>query len=935
MAVAAPATAEAELRNHRAVCALCAAADGERRHTEPVTAPTIDAPGAELARGLAPGDRIDRYLVLGRLGRGGMGEVLRAYDPSLKRELAVKVVRVAGVAADEARARLLREAQALARLTHPNVITVHDVGTRGDEVFVAMELVEGATLRRWLDERPTPEQVLTTFLAAGEGLAAAHDVGLVHRDFKPENVMVGADGRVRVLDFGLARDASAAELAGEAGAGPEVIVSSTLTATGAWMGTPRYMAPEQWRREPADARSDQFSFCVALYEALYHAPPFAGATVEEAVQQALAGRLAPVPADAWGGDRLLQIIARGLAAAPAARHPSMRALLGALALVLPSRQARRRTLAAGAALAGAALVGLVAWQLIQPAHADPCANAAARVDGTWSPALRRQIEATFATAGLPGAAAPLLTGPLDRRADELRERYNATCKAARVAGTESATLMDLRMRCLERRLGELGAFVEQVAQTRERQALYGSITHVADLPPTSACDDGDALARLVPPPDDPRVRARVAELEGKIDAWRGRRHLAGEGALLDELAAAWPEIEATGHAPLQGQAMLLRGALLLDAGKQAEAAETLVQASVVAARAKDDHTLARLWTELLDVDSHRAARAEALALEPVALAAIERIGGAPELTTSVDQSMGWVLRELARHDEARLRYEAAIARLAPAGDSTELAQLWNGLGVVAKEQGRYEDARSAYEQAIAMATRVVGDANPLTATFVNNLAVTLQYLGKPDEALASFERVHEIYRQALPPDHPDQALPLANMCGIHAERGQIAEARGRGAEAIAIWTRAYGPRHRNVIYMSLQLATLDWKERKLEQALASMQQAIAILEEVEGADSLACAMPRRDLAELLLEMGRPADAVVHSGAALAIYTAKGKEARALGKIELSHGRVLWANGHRKQAVELVRRARDRLRTVGAAARGLLAEAEAWLVQHRA
>ncbi|HZN95396.1 MAG TPA: serine/threonine-protein kinase, partial [Myxococcales bacterium] len=219
---------------------------------------------------LPRGATIGRYLILRRLGEGGMGVVYAAFDPELDRKIALKVLRPArrAVAGSVAQARLLREAQAMARISHPNVVAVHDVGAHGDEVFVAMELVEGGTLTDWVEEKPRKlDELLRTFMEAGRGLAAAHSAGLVHRDFKPENVLVGKDGRVRVTDFGLAR----VDEEGPLGAGkrtPSTLSSPALTQEGAIVGTPLFMSPEQAQGRIPDIRSDQYGFCASLYWAI-------------------------------------------------------------------------------------------------------------------------------------------------------------------------------------------------------------------------------------------------------------------------------------------------------------------------------------------------------------------------------------------------------------------------------------------------------------------------------------------------------------------------------------------------------------------------------------------------------------------------------------------------------------------------------------------
>jgi serine/threonine protein kinase len=352
-------------------------------------APAYDDPEAKRARagvaaalfgGAAPAPiRVGRYELVGRLGAGGMGVVHRAHDPELDRPVAVKLLRPEVSGDGKARARMLREARSLAKLSHPNVITVYDVGTVDGEdgpVFVAMELVAGKDLRRWLADRRSASdrssdsssestwiEVLEHFLAAGRGLEAAHEAGLIHRDFKPENVLVGDDGRVRVLDFGLARVRTdlTRGLLGEGVAseadpahGPTATgdldrptgtdldlarlptmesgrkVDGSLTETGAVLGTPLYMAPELYAGHSADAASDQFAFCASLWEGMYGRRPFGAETLVRHVQAVKAGELAEPPGDSPVPIELHRIARRGLDPDPRKRYSDMHALLHAL-----------------------------------------------------------------------------------------------------------------------------------------------------------------------------------------------------------------------------------------------------------------------------------------------------------------------------------------------------------------------------------------------------------------------------------------------------------------------------------------------------------------------------------------------------------------------------------------------------------------------------
>ena len=340
--------------------------------TDPVRPPAAAGPpDGEFS--LSKGASIGRYIILGVLGRGGMGEVYAAYDPELNRKIAIKLLRArADAATASGRTRLLREAQAIARLSHPNVVVVYDVGTFQDTVFIAMEFLEGHTLGYWLQAKQRSwREILDVFLLAGRGLVAAHAAGLVHRDFKPDNVMITKTGQVRVMDFGLAReesrDGTIAPLAPEqvpppsgasalvavpgadidvtmkldgipaseaapagSGANPAGYLRLKLTRTGALLGTPAYMAPEQFSGGVGDARTDQFSFSVALYEGLYGRRPFAGNDVVTVMNNVVAGRLTDAPENSHVPGWIRKVLLRGMATKLDDRFPTMADLLEAL-----------------------------------------------------------------------------------------------------------------------------------------------------------------------------------------------------------------------------------------------------------------------------------------------------------------------------------------------------------------------------------------------------------------------------------------------------------------------------------------------------------------------------------------------------------------------------------------------------------------------------
>jgi len=371
------------LEEHLEGCAHCAAVAAELR---PLLAPEDPA---EIA---SKPEQIGRYQVLEPLGAGGMGVVSLAYDPRLKRNIALKLLLPElkdSPDGTEARRRLLREGQALAALSHPNVLTVHDVGAWADGVFIAMEFVQGSTLTDWLrNQAPGWREVLEVFVQAGRGLEAAHGVGLVHRDVKPSNILLGDDGRVRVTDFGLATASEVGAGLGQVEDAPPAAGSAAsttgavarengrsaaamaLTRTGALLGTPAYMAPEQLGGQRADSRSDQFSFCVSLYEALSGRRPFRGTTLLELAESF---ERDPVSEAALTGvpKSIRAALLRGLSTQPVDRFDSMTSLVGELERSLDESAApaapRRRLstlLSVAALLVAVSALGL--WLFLRP-----------------------------------------------------------------------------------------------------------------------------------------------------------------------------------------------------------------------------------------------------------------------------------------------------------------------------------------------------------------------------------------------------------------------------------------------------------------------------------------------------------------------------------------------------------------------------------------
>jgi len=625
----------------------------------------IHEPDADIRHGA----KIGRFVVVGELGKGGMGVVYAAHDRELDRQVALKVMRSAA-ATQEERMRMLREGQAMARITHPNVITVYEVGVEGGLVFLAQELLDAGTLGEWLERPHTQAEIVDKFIAAGRGLAAAHAAGLVHRDFKPHNVLLGKDGRVRVADFGLARalgpeadDFPAATRANMARAQLEEATSpmSPLTRTGAVLGTPMFMAPEQHEGQAADARSDQFAFSVALYHALYGEYPFEGKTAIALADAVIEGRMQKPPRGRNVPDRLRKILLRGLSTKRADRYPSMTAMLDELARP-PKRPFRKLAVATGA---GVLVAGAVVGGYVLRSHDEQRAPHAVVGSAAAAPVASERDVQWLSTA--------IERGQLDDAAEkyemaaQLAESAGAPARAS-IAHSADALVLALR--------GKLADARKQLAAADARKGDDATAAAYFDMATAAVSFAGGALDEAIARATrcakafatiSPELAATCHELHGNALAESGDV-TGARAAYQDGLALQASE----------ARSITLRLALVsldLDAQKYEEvaAAATVLQGEAVARDAVGPE--AQAWTLLARAHLAQAATQKALEdlehvrpdkIEPFQLAIHQRIahGEVLALLDQPDDGLGEI--EAARADADKHGFPGLVlaARLA-------------------------------------------------------------------------------------------------------------------------------------------------------------------------------------------------------------------------------------------------------------------------------
>lgn len=786
-----------------------------------------------------------------------------------------------------------------------------------------MERVDGPTLRVWLNEsQPQWRAVRDLFVQAAQGLEAAHAAAIVHRDFKLDNVIVGTDGRVRVTDFGLARQAAVWESHPEendpAPPSQSSVAAEPTTLTGTLLGTPGYIAPELRDGGQADGRSDQYSFCVALHEALYGIRP----------DQQPAPKPKPKTIPRW----FAAALERGLSSNPHERHASMAALC--IALTQDQRKRRKRAIA-GLILAISIPVFTLAVAMTWR-QGLLCNGAAEQMATSWNPSVGMQIEQVFAAHqdAAIDSIRPRVVAALDEFANQWTAQHTETCEAARVRGERSEQLMDRQMSCLEVRRRELGELVNLLTAADVELAL-NAIHSVEELASLATCSRIDLLEARAPEPNDPILLSKLDDARQKLAEAKALR-LAARDSQARPLALEAVELARQSHwSPISARALLLLGRIDTKLGDYERAENTLYEALWAAQRGADGLLEANAWSSLLWVEAyHRGNHERTDRLVSHARAALARAGGDVALETEVADHLGVLRWRQGRYAEAAEQHELAL-RLRSDTDSTNhraISRALINLGIVRKSQGRYSEAADLYRRSLALKRRTLGPEHPSIARALNGLANTLFAIGQVNNALARHREALRLLADRYGEDHPLVAVALNNVGTDLMELGDFDEARSSFQRALAINQAKLGAQHTRIGTPLANLGELALHRGDPQSALVFYQRALKIWQAAHGDGHLRAAIALTGVGRAHSEMGATKRALELLERAWAIVKDRETEpsiradaAFALARARQSQGR----NGSRDLGLEALRALRQGSPSVAKR----LAKVDKWLRSH--
>jgi len=791
----------------------------------------------ERRQELARGTMVGRYQIIKLIGRGGMGSVYAAHDPNLDRQVALKLLHSAHN--DDAAERMIREAQALARLDDPHVVQVYDAGEYDDQIFITMQLVDGEDLGSAIAQRkPGVPQLIAWFCDAGRGLAAAHAAGLVHRDFKPNNVLIDRRGRIAVTDFGLARTLEPSD------------ERRHLTGINAIMGTPAYMSPEQHGQLSAGPASDQFSFCVALWEALYDRHPFiAGDRSSIASMSPFAigyqifdGEIILPPKQRHVPRRVHEALVRGLSRDPAKRWPSINALIAELA---PAQKRRIWPLALGIGTLAAAGGSVAMWLVLaQDPEQNSCAQqTAGRVTTVWSATTAQALQAQFAKSGRSYAegAARQARSALDRYATRWQNLAADVCEAERAASGKVPELVVRRHACLDSRLDALRGLATMLTGEAKPEFVDRAQAIVDGLP-----DLADCIDESLPSTPPAAIASEVAKLETELSAVEARAVAGDYATSKDAATKILTRADQLKWAPLQARAHFVIGRV--QAALLVPARDELIEAGEIASANHLDREAARAWTMAQQAAGYEQSADAVATLAPIARSAAQRTND-KVLIAMAEIKRARALVRMRKYQEGAAACKVAYDNALTLDKKAAVDEARDCMLESLVPLGASEDVEKLLAQIIADKSNELGVDHPTISDYLKVRVGLRLRKGKLPEARQDAEQMLAIRRRTYPEKHYRIAEAIKGLSDVVAAEGKAEEADKLHRDALAMLDETKSEHLVLLSALLVEIATRELITGKHEEGLDRFEHAAKLVRKRTGDNSL-------ELAILLLNYGQ-------------------------------------------------------------------------------
>ncbi len=788
-----------------------------------------DSKSLDVNNTLVPGESVGRFVVLHTLGIGGMGHVYAAYDPELDRKVALKLMQQAGASAN---ASLMREARLIAKLEHPNIVTLYDVGNHDDAVYLAMEFIDGPGLLEHFRERPLSETI-AYFEQVAVGLHAAHNQGILHRDIKPDNLLVGENNRARIADFGLA---------------------GSEAATGR-IGTPAYMAPEQ-SEGAATARSDQYSFCVSLLQAttgvLYSPTESLPATTPESLRAVLTKGLQNNPEN-----RFRDMAALGQKLAPPA--PKRLWMAGILALV-------------------ALGLATVVW-LRRPATAAPCGDSERHLASVWNQEIQETLASRFGSVSGFGEELWQRTRPaLDRYRNAWVTQHQSTCEATFVHKDQSESQMDKAMHCLSTRKAEFTGLLDALASA-PLENIHKAADAQALLVAPSACADPSTT---IPMPNDAAIRDAISQLRPELATWNARAAMGELDAASEGLRPLLIKANEIGYRPLQAEVSAMVASVFSKLAKHDEAEKAFRDAIRFGTESRHDLLVAKAWLDLSWLHGYEQDRYDEAKRDlENGQAFSKRLGQPGVLPMLYERNHGWIALRQGEPAKALVHYEKAL-RLATdqPNEQRDVAMLHSDLGSAYLNNGNFEKAAEHIKLGLESMAALLGPQHPDTLSVQVNYATVLREQGNVPEAIAEALKALEGFRASMQSSESYEGMILSNLATMYSDQEEWTLAEKTYREAIATNRKAYSGKDNTTLAAAIHgLATVvQLDSSRSQEALELHNQSLAMKEKLLGKDHPTIAISLSGLADFYEATNRHQEALSAAQRGLEIlHTAFGDE----------------------------------------------------------